>query len=79
MDPQTEHVANSQPCYRGKWTDEEEQYFYALREEFRAGTLDIPNGITLRFYAAKQLGCKPKRISKKVCFFRCFVMIFAKR
>ena len=53
-------------CYGGKWTVEEEEYFHALREEFRAGTLDIPNGTTLRYFLAKKLGCKPKRITKKV-------------
>jgi hypothetical protein len=53
-------------CYGGKWTLEEEQYFHALRDNFRAGTLNIPNGTTLRCFLAEKLGCKPKRITKKV-------------
>ena len=62
----TESKPQETACYGGKWTIEEEEYFHALREEFRAGTLDIPNGTTLRYFLAKQLGCKPKRITKKV-------------
>ena len=34
-------------------------------EEFRAGTLDLQEGTTLRSFLATKLNCKPKRISKK--------------
>ena len=51
--------------HSGKWTLEEEVYVEALMEEFRAGTLDLQEGTTLRSFLALQLNCKPKRISKK--------------
>ncbi|CAB9506818.1 expressed unknown protein [Seminavis robusta] len=51
--------------HAGKWTPEEEAYVEGLMEEFRAGTLDIQEGTTLRSFLAKKLNCKPKRISKK--------------
>jgi hypothetical protein len=50
---------------RGKWTPEEEAYVSRLIEEFRAGTLPIANGITLRTFLSKLLNCDPMRISKK--------------
>lgn len=34
-------------------------------EGFKLGTLDIPDGTSLRFFIAAKLGCKPKRVSKK--------------
>jgi len=38
-----------------------------LIKEFRAGTIqDLSEGSTLRAYLAEQLGCSPKRISKKL-------------
>mgnify|MGYP000396509194 CR=1 FL=1 len=41
---------NRQPLktdyYSGKWTPEEEVYFRALCEEFHAGTLDMPEGVS---------------------------------
>lgn len=51
--------------HSGKWTLEEEVYVEALMEEFRAGTLDLQEGTTLRSFLAIKLNCKPKRISKK--------------
>ncbi|CAB9523905.1 expressed unknown protein [Seminavis robusta] len=51
--------------YRGKWTTEEDAYAHCLIAEFRAGTLDIPSGTTLRGFLAKKLECAPKRVSKK--------------
>jgi hypothetical protein len=50
---------------RGKWTMAEEAYVMRLIEEFRAGTLPIANGITLRTFLSKLLKCDPMRISKK--------------
>ena len=51
--------------HSGKWTLEEEAYVEGLMEEFRAGTLDLQEGTTLRSFLAQKLNCKPKRISKK--------------
>lgn len=51
--------------HSGKWTPEEEAYVEGLMEEFRAGTLDLQEGTTLRSFLATKLNCKPKRISKK--------------
>lgn len=50
---------------RGKWTSEEEAYVTRLIDEFKKGTLPIPNGITLRTFLSKLLNCDPMRISKK--------------
>lgn len=55
----------SSHLYAGKWTLEEERYVTFLCEEFRAGSLDIPEGKSLRCFLADQLGCNAKRISKK--------------
>ena len=54
-----------QKLHSGKWTPEEEAYVEGLMEEFRAGTLDLQEGTTLRSFLAQKLNCKPKRISKK--------------
>ena len=50
---------------KGKWTNEEDQY--AIREirDFKAGLLNIPDGISLRLYLAMQLNCNSMRITKK--------------
>lgn len=51
--------------YSGQWTKEEQDYVTCLMEGFKLGTLDIPDGTSLRFFIAAKLGCKPKRVSKK--------------
>lgn len=48
-------------AYAGKWTIEEEEYVGALTEEFLSGTLNIPEGTSLRTFLAKMLGCKVRR------------------
>jgi hypothetical protein len=63
--PQKNHQQHQQNLRRGKWTPEEEAYVSRLIEEFRSGTLPIPNGITLRTFLSKLLNCDPMRISKK--------------
>lgn len=54
-----------QAPYSGQWTKEEQEYVACLQEGFKRGTLDIPDGTSLRFFIAAKLGCKPKRVSKK--------------
>ncbi|CAB9523814.1 expressed unknown protein [Seminavis robusta] len=51
--------------YSGQWTKEEQDYVAILVEGFKHGSLDIPDGTSLRFFIAAKLGCKPKRVSKK--------------
>lgn len=51
--------------YSGQWTKEEQDYVACLVDGFKNGTLDIPDGTSLRFFIAAKLGCKPKRVSKK--------------
>jgi hypothetical protein len=63
--PNKNHQQHQQNLRRGKWTPEEEAYVSRLIEEFRSGTLPIPNGITLRTFLSKLLNCDPMRISKK--------------
>ncbi|CAB9498461.1 RING [Seminavis robusta] len=58
-------AAPSSSLYSGKWTLEEETYVSFLCEEFRAGSLAVPEGKSLRCFLADQLGCNAKRISKK--------------
>ena len=59
-------MASSQRLYSGMWTDQEQDYLEALATEFHDGALDIPERCTLRLYLAEQLGCLPKRISKRM-------------
>lgn len=64
------HLMHAQPPqlqapYSGQWTKEEQEYVACLQEGFKCGTLDIPDGTSLRFFIAAKLGCKPKRVSKK--------------
>lgn len=47
--------------YSGRWTTEEEMYAEFLIDEFKAGHLDIPKGLSLRCFLAQQLQCSPKR------------------
>lgn len=61
---QAQQHRNPNP-YAGQWTKEEQEYVACLREGFKSGTLDIPDGTSLRFFIAAKLGCKPKRVSKK--------------
>ena len=49
----------------GKWTREEMEYAHELINEFKAGTLDLEEGVSLRSFLSKILRCNPKRISKK--------------
>lgn len=51
--------------YSGQWTKEEQDYVSCLVDGFKNGSLDIPDGTSLRFFIAAKLGCKPKRVSKK--------------
>jgi hypothetical protein len=64
-------IQQQQNLRRGKWTIEEEAYVNRLIEEFRSGTLPIPNGITLRTFLSKLLNCDPMRISKKFVGNKC--------
>jgi hypothetical protein len=50
---------------RGQWTEEEEAYSNRLIAEFKAGTLPLMDGTTLRTFLSKVLNCDPMRISKK--------------
>ncbi|KAJ1436139.1 hypothetical protein B484DRAFT_325221, partial [Ochromonadaceae sp. CCMP2298] len=50
---------------RGKWTAEEERYTEKIIYDFENGTLDVPEGTTLRTYLSKVLNCDPMRITKK--------------
>eukprot|EP00599_Poterioochromonas_sp_BG-1_P016812 CAMPEP_0173164814 /NCGR_PEP_ID=MMETSP1105-20130129/20923_1 /TAXON_ID=2985 /ORGANISM="Ochromonas sp., Strain BG-1" /LENGTH=662 /DNA_ID=CAMNT_0014085499 /DNA_START=101 /DNA_END=2089 /DNA_ORIENTATION=- len=50
---------------RGKWTVEEERYTEKIIMDFENGTLDVPEGTTLRTYLSKVLNCDPMRITKK--------------
>lgn len=52
-------------CYSGKWTNEEKAYVDLLMKDFKEGVLPLPEGKTLRSFIAEEIGCKPKRISKK--------------
>ena len=61
---------------RGKWTSEEEAYVTRLIDEFKKGTLPIPNGITLRTFLSKLLNCDPMRISKKFVGNNCIGKVF---
>ena len=47
--------------YSGRWTDEEELYAESIIEDFNARNLDIPRGLSLRSYLARELQCSPKR------------------
>ena len=47
--------------YSGQWTKEEQDYVTCLVDGFKLGSLDIPDGTSLRFFIAAKLGCKPKR------------------
>jgi hypothetical protein len=49
---------------RGKWTVEEEHYTSRIIHDFENGTLDVPEGTTLRNYLSKTLNCDPMRITK---------------
>lgn len=42
------------------------EYLEAIIQNFRDGTLDVPNGTTLRGHIATELRCLVKRISKKM-------------
>jgi hypothetical protein len=53
--------ASPRGLFRGKWTPEEQDYARCLIAEFKAGTLDIPSGTTLRGFLARKLDCAPKR------------------
>ena len=55
---------HDEQLYSGQWTKEEQDYVAALVEGFKEGSLDIPEGTSLRFYIAAELGCKPKRYVK---------------
>eukprot|EP00981_Chlorochromonas_danica_P006257 scaffold1334_cov170-Ochromonas_danica.AAC.4 len=55
----------SQTPRRGKWSVEEERYTEKIIMDFENGTLDVPEGTTLRTYLAKVLNCDPMRITKK--------------
>ena len=46
---------------RGKWTTEEENYAARIIHDFENGTLDVPEGSTLRNYLSKTLNCDPMR------------------
>ncbi|CAB9521887.1 expressed unknown protein [Seminavis robusta] len=50
----------------GTWSDEEMEFMLAMVKEFRAGSVPIKKGTTMRSYLAGQLRCIPKRISKKM-------------
>uniref|UniRef100_A0A7S2WTG3 Uncharacterized protein n=1 Tax=Rhizochromulina marina TaxID=1034831 RepID=A0A7S2WTG3_9STRA len=50
---------------KGKWSEEEEQFANLLASNFKKGLIDVPEGVTLRFFIASQLGCDPMRVSKK--------------
>jgi len=56
--PQAQQQEN---FYSGQWTKEEQDYVAVLVEGFKEGSLDIPDGTSLRFFIAAKLGCKPKR------------------
>jgi hypothetical protein len=61
--PTQEHdavITEAKP-YSGMWTKEEQDYVSALVEGFKNGTLDIPDGTSLRCFIASKLGCKAKR------------------
>ena len=49
------------PLFYGRWNHHEEHYAELLIQEFRAGNLDITEGITLRGFLANMLHCAPKR------------------
>lgn len=50
--------------HSGRWTNEEELYAETIIDEFNAGTIDIPKGLSLRSYLARELQCSPKRYEK---------------
>lgn len=58
---QMQQPQQQQELYSGQWTKEEQDYVACLVEGFKEGSLDIPDGTSLRFYIAAELGCKPKR------------------
>jgi len=63
---QQQQQQQQQPqLYSGQWTKEEQDFVTALVLGFKEGSLNIPDGTSLRFYIAAKLGCKPKRVSKK--------------
>ncbi|CAB9512928.1 expressed unknown protein [Seminavis robusta] len=49
----------------GNWTTEESEYILALMKEFKAGTLPIAKGTTLRKFLSRELGCNVNQITKK--------------
>ncbi|CAB9507830.1 expressed unknown protein [Seminavis robusta] len=49
----------------GQWTLEEVSFATRLIDEFRNGSLQIPDGTSMRGFLAEKLGCVPKRVSKK--------------
>ena len=53
----------------GQWTPQEVAYATRLIDEFRNGSLQIPEGTSMRGFLADKLGCAPKRISKKVSYY----------
>jgi hypothetical protein len=49
----------------GKWTKEEEQFSIIIIQHFQLGTLNVPDGTTLRQCLSVALNCDAMRISKK--------------
>ena len=61
MQQQQPPVPRKAEYYSGQWTKEEQDYVTCLVDGFKQGSLDIPDGTSLRFFIAAKLGCKPKR------------------
>ena len=61
MDEEEEEYLRS-----GAWNPQEIAYATRLIDEFRNGSLQIPEGTSMRGFLATKLCCDPKRISKKV-------------
>ncbi|KDO18294.1 hypothetical protein SPRG_16316 [Saprolegnia parasitica CBS 223.65] len=58
---------NTAPSARaGPWSDEEQDYTYAMISYFIQGHLGLPDGTSLRAHLSRQLECTPMRVSKKL-------------
>lgn len=78
--PPSALAPNKDELRRGKWTPEEENYANKLISEFKAGTLPLAEGTTLRTFLSKLLQCDPMRISKKFVGNKCIgKQVFRKR